>query len=46
MDTDDEEKFAELELRSLPLEIPETNLVVHPVIQRAIEQVGSPFLRR
>ena len=36
-DTDNEEKFAELELRSLHLEIPEANLVVHLVTQRAIE---------
>ena len=36
-------KFAELELSLLHLqqnvEIPETHLVVHPVIQRAVEQV-------
>ena len=41
-------KFAELELSLLHLqqnvEIPETNLVVHPVIQRAVELVGPPFL--
>ncbi|KIJ91444.1 hypothetical protein K443DRAFT_115013, partial [Laccaria amethystina LaAM-08-1] len=41
-------KFVELELSSLHLqqnlEIPETNLVVHHVIQRAVELVGSPFL--
>ena len=41
-------KCAELELSLLHLqesvEIPETNLVVHPVIQRAVELVGSPFL--
>ena len=41
-------KFAELELSLLHLqqnvEIPKTNLVVHPVIQRAVELVGSPFL--
>ena len=43
-------KFAELELSFLHLqlkvEIPETNLVVHPVIQRAVESVGPPFVRR
>jgi hypothetical protein len=36
-------KFAELELSLLHLqqnvEIPETHLVIHPVIQRAVEQV-------
>lgn len=36
-------KFAELELSLLHLqqnvEIPETHLIVHPVIQRAVEQV-------
>jgi dynein heavy chain 1 len=36
-------KFAELELSLLHLqqnvEIPETNLVIHPNIQRAVEQV-------
>lgn len=36
-------KFAELELSLLLLqqnvEIPETHLVIHPVIQRAVEQV-------
>ena len=41
-------KFAELGLSLLHLqpnvEIPETNLVVHPVIQRAVELVGSLFL--
>ena len=41
--------FAELELSLLHLqqnvEIPETNLVVHPVIQRAVESVGPPFVR-
>lgn len=46
-------KFAELELSLLHLqqnvEIPETHLVIHPVIQRAVEQViftlplSSPF---
>ena len=39
--TDDEETSAELELRLLHLhqnvEMPETNLVVHPVTQRALE---------
>ena len=36
----------ELSLLSLPqnVEIPETNLIVHPVIQRAVELVGSFFL--
>lgn len=37
-------KFAELELSLLHLqqnvEIPETNLIIHPVIQRAVEQVN------
>ena len=41
-------KFAELELRLLHLqqnvEIPATNLVIHPVIQRAVELVGPPPL--
>ena len=40
-------KFAELELSLLHLqpnvEIPETNLIVHPVIQRAVELVGPTF---
>ena len=40
-------KCAELELSLLHLqqnmEIPETNLIVHPDIQRAVELVGSPF---
>jgi hypothetical protein len=43
-------KFAGLELSLLHLgqnvEISETNLVVHPVIQQAFELVGPPFLRR
>jgi hypothetical protein len=38
--------FVELELSLLHLqqnvEIPETHLVIHPVIQRAVEQVISP----
>lgn len=38
-------KFAELELSLLHLqqnvEIPETHLIIHPAIQRAVEQVGS-----
>jgi hypothetical protein len=38
-------KFAELELSLLHLqqnvEIPETNLIIHPVIQRAVEQAQS-----
>ena len=38
-------KFAELELSLLHLqqnvEIPETHLIIHPVIQRAVEQVSS-----
>lgn len=37
-------KFAELELSLLHLqqnvEIPETHLIIHPVIQRAVEQVS------
>ena len=40
-------KFAEVEsLLHLQqnMEILETNLVVHPVIQWAVELVGSPFL--
>lgn len=41
-------KFAELELSLLHLqqnvEIPETHLIIHPVIQKAVEQ-ASPFLR-
>ena len=38
-------KFAELELSLLHLQqTPETNLVVQPVIQRAVELVDSPFL--
>ena len=41
-------KFAELELSLLHLqqnvEIPETHLIVHPVIQRAVEQVSSASL--
>lgn len=36
-------KFAELELSLLHLqqnvEIPETHLIIHPIIQRAVEQV-------
>jgi hypothetical protein len=40
-------KFAELELSLLHLqqnvEIPETHLIIHPVIQRAVEQVFSLF---
>ena len=43
-------KLAELELSLLHLqqnvEVPETNLVVHSVIQRAVELVGPPFVRR
>jgi hypothetical protein len=39
-------KFAELELSLLHLqqnvEIPETHLIIHPVIQRAVEQVRFP----
>ncbi|KAL0574898.1 dynein heavy chain [Marasmius crinis-equi] len=42
-------KFAELELSLLHLqqnvEIPETNLVIHPVIQRAVEQARSTGAR-
>lgn len=42
-------KFAELELSLLHLqqnvEIPETHLVIHPVIQRAVEQVCLPNAR-
>ena len=45
---DDEEKFAELGLSLLQsqqnVEIPETKLVVHLVLQRAVELVGSFFL--
>ena len=40
-------KFAEVEsLLHLQqkVEFPETILVVHPVIQRPVELVGSPFL--
>jgi len=41
-------KFAELELSLLHLqqnvEIPETHLVIHPVIQRAVEQVHHPYV--
>lgn len=42
-------KFAELELSLLHLqqnvEIPETHLTIHPIIQRAVEQViSSPFV--
>jgi hypothetical protein len=37
-------KFAELELSLLHLqqnvEIPETHLIIHPVIQRAVEQAS------
>jgi len=40
-------KFAELELSLLHLqqnvEIPETHLVIHPIIQRAVEQVCIRF---
>ena len=40
-DTDNEEKFAELELSVLHLQsnvaISETNLAVHPFIQRVVE---------
>lgn len=43
-------KFAELELSLLHLqqnvEIPETHLIIHPVIQRAVEQVRSIFPTR
>jgi hypothetical protein len=39
-------KFAELELSLLHLqqnvEIPETHLVIHPVIQKAVDQVRTP----
>ncbi|KAJ7202870.1 dynein heavy chain, N-terminal region 1-domain-containing protein [Mycena pura] len=42
-------KFAELELSLLHLqqnvEIPETNLVIHPVIQRAVEQAQAASTR-
>lgn len=38
-------KFAELELSLLHLqqnvEIPEIHLIIHPVIQKAVEQVGA-----
>ena len=38
-------KFAELELSLLHLqqnvEIPETHLVIHPIIQKAVEQVRN-----
>jgi dynein heavy chain 1 len=42
-------KFAELELSLLHLqqnvEIPETHLIIHPTIQRAVEQVfNTPLL--
>lgn len=47
-DIDDEEKFAEFGLSLLQLqqnlEIPETKLVVHLVLQRVVELVGSFFL--
>jgi len=40
-------KIAELELSLLHLqqnvEIPETHLIIHPIIQRAVEQVISSF---
>jgi dynein heavy chain 1 len=40
-------KFAELELSLLHLqqnvEIPETHLIIHPIIQRAVEQVCFHF---
>ena len=40
--------FAKLVLSLLHLEqnveMPETNLVVHPVLQQAVELVSSPFL--
>ena len=40
-------KFAELELSLLHLqqnvEIPETHLIIHPVIQRTVEQVKPPL---
>ncbi|TFK68520.1 hypothetical protein BDN72DRAFT_677591 [Pluteus cervinus] len=42
-------KFAELELSLLHLqqnvEIPETHLVIHPVIQKAVEQAGASGVR-
>lgn len=42
-------KFAELELSLLHLqqnvEIPETHLIIHPVIQRAVEQVRYTYHR-
>jgi len=42
-------KFAELELSLLHLqqnvEIPETHLIIHPVIQRSVEQVGLTYDR-
>ncbi|OAX36164.1 hypothetical protein K503DRAFT_826560, partial [Rhizopogon vinicolor AM-OR11-026] len=42
-------KFAELELSLLHLqqdvEIPETHLIIHPVIQRAVEQAQSSGVR-
>lgn len=41
-------KFAELELSLLHLqqnvEIPETHLIIHPTIQRAVEKVLVPGL--
>ena len=41
-------KFAELELSLLHLqqnvEIPETHLIIHPVIQRTVEQVTDSLL--
>lgn len=40
-------KFAELELSLLHLqqnvEIPETHLIIHPVIQKAVDQVSIVF---
>ncbi len=40
-------KFAELELSLLHLqqnvEIPETHLIIHPIIQKAVEQVRNPL---
>ena len=40
-------KFAELELSLLHLqqnvEIPETHLIIHPIIHRAVEQVCPAF---
>ena len=43
-----EKKFAKLVLSLLHLqqnvEMPQTNLVVHPVLQQAVELVSSPFL--